>query len=59
MKELVNNVDNATHDAEEESRVITIFTCGKISDRSIRQVLPDALAGYGGVQFLMEPSCFV
>ncbi len=58
MKELVNNVDNATHDAEEESRVITIFTCGKISDRSIRQVLPDALAGYGGVQYFNGTELF-
>lgn len=29
----------------------TIFTCGSLLDRSIRQVLPQALAQYGGVQY--------
>lgn len=29
----------------------TIFTCGSLCDRSIRDVLPDALAHYGGVQY--------
>lgn len=29
----------------------TVFLCGKQSDRSLRCVLPQALSGYGGVQY--------
>lgn len=36
----------------------TIFTCGSLSDRSIRSVLPDALSRYGGVQYFNGSELF-